>query len=263
MQARGARRVEERSADNAYSRSARHKATSHIRLLVQPGAHRLRVRAWCSAIDVKQRLRDACGVPVGFIRLFHGPRELPNLARMIDLLPSSSRNSSSSSSSRSRVVSLTMRAQNPSDFATGCYLQAWGGQAEDAEMPVPLTKLLSKCQQGLAMGFAPQLAWDGTGGTYVLRDASRAPLAAFKPRDEEAFAPNNPRGLPGKLGQPGIHGSIASGEAHVREVLAHRLDHGHFASVPLTLQAEAVHPAFYVHSHVALSRYGAKVGSLQ
>jgi len=129
MQARGARRVEERSADNAYSRSARHKATSHIRLLVQPGAHRLRVRAWCSAIDVKQRLRDACGVPVGFIRLFHGPRELPNLARMIDLLPSSSRNSSSSSSSRSRVVSLTMRAQNPSDFATGCYLQAWGGQA--------------------------------------------------------------------------------------------------------------------------------------
>ncbi|EOD26361.1 hypothetical protein EMIHUDRAFT_450250 [Emiliania huxleyi CCMP1516] len=238
MQARGARRVEERSADNAYSRSARHKATSHIRLLVQPGAHRLRVRAWCSAIDVKQRLRDACGVPVGFIRLFHGPRELPNLARMIDLLPSSSRNSSSSSSSRSRV-------------------------AEDAEMPVPLTKLLSKCQQGLAMGFAPQLAWDGTGGTYVLRDASRAPLAAFKPRDEEAFAPNNPRGLPGKLGQPGIHGSIASGEAHVREVLAHRLDHGHFASVPLTLQAEAVHPAFYVHSHVALSRYGAKVGSLQ
>ena len=69
-------------------------------------------------------------------------------------------------------------------------------------MPVPLTKLLSKCQQGLAMGFAPQLAWDGTGGTYVLRDASRAPLAAFKPRDEEAFAPNNPRGLPGKLGQP-------------------------------------------------------------
>ena len=107
-------------------------------------------------------------------------------------------------------------------------------------MPVPLTKLLSKCQQGLAMGFAPQLAWDGTGGTYVLRDASRAPLAAFKPRDEEAFAPNNPRGLPGKLGQPGIHGSIASGEAHVREVLAHRLDHGHFASVPLTLQERAV-----------------------
>ena len=72
MQARGARRVEERSADNAYSRSARHKATSHIRLLVQPGAQRLRVRAWCSAIDVKQRLRDACGVPVGFIRLMIG-----------------------------------------------------------------------------------------------------------------------------------------------------------------------------------------------
>jgi len=113
------------------------------------------------------------------------------------------------------------------------------------------------------MGFAPQLSWDGTGGTYVMRGAGREPLAAFKPRDEEPFAPNNPRGLPGKMGQQGIHGAIPSGEAHVREVVAYRLDHGNFASVPLTLQAEAVHPAFFVHSHVALSRFGAKVGSLQ
>ena len=80
----------------------------------------------------------------GNIRLFHGPRELPNLARMIDLLPSSSRNSTSSSSSRSRVVSLTMRAQNPSDFATGCYLQAWGGQASrDGPGPSPQSSLAS------------------------------------------------------------------------------------------------------------------------
>jgi hypothetical protein len=113
------------------------------------------------------------------------------------------------------------------------------------------------------MGFAPQLSWDGTGGTYMLRDAARQPLAAFKPRDEEPFTPNNPRGLEGKMGQPGIHGSIASGEAHVREMVVYKLDHGGHASVPLTLQAEAVHPAFHVHSHVALSRYGAKVGSLQ
>lgn len=27
------------------------------------------------------------------------------------------------------------------------------------------------------------------------------PVAAFKPRDEEPFAPNNPRGLQGKMGQ--------------------------------------------------------------
>lgn len=49
----------------------------------------------------------------------------------------------------------------------------------------------------------------------------------------------------------------------LHQVLAYQLDHGHFASVPLTLRAEAVHPAFFVASHVALSRYGAKVGSLQ
>ena len=33
--------------------------------------------------------------------------------------------------------------------------------------------------------------------------------------------------------------------------------------VPLTLQVEAMHPAFYTHSVRPLSRYGAKVGSLQ
>jgi len=113
------------------------------------------------------------------------------------------------------------------------------------------------------MGFAPQLSWDGTGGTYMLRDAARQPLAAFKPCDEEPFAPNNPRGLSGKMGQQGIHGSIPSGEAHLREAVVYKLDHDHYAAVPLTLQAEAVHPNFHVHSHVALSRYGAKVGSLQ
>ena len=49
----------------------------------------------------------------------------------------------------------------------------------------------------------------------------------------------------------------------MREVLAHRLDFGGFAMVPLTLQVEAMHPAFYTHSVRPLSRYGAKVGSLQ
>lgn len=132
-----------------------------------------------------------------------------------------------------------------------------------ATHPGPVLTCLPCSPQGLAMGFAPQLSWDGTGGTYMLRDAARQPLAAFKPRDEEPFTPNNPRGLEGKMGQQGIHGSIASGEAHVREMVVFKLDHGHHASVPLTLQAEAVHPAFHVHSHVALSRYGAKVGSLQ
>ena len=61
-----------------------------------------------------------------------------------------------------------------------------------------------------ATGLAPSLSLDGMGGTYILRDAKRRPVAAFKPRDEEPFAPNNPRGLAGKMGQPGIHPAIPS-----------------------------------------------------
>ena len=68
------------------------------------------------------------------------------------------------------------------------------------------------------------------------------------------FRPNNPRGFPGKLGQPGINAGVLSGESHLREVLAHKLDWAGFAGVPLTLLAEAMHPAFHVASMRPLSR---------
>lgn len=131
---------EERSADHAGGR--RSKGSGHIRLLVMPGGHRLRVRPWSSAVDVKQRLREVTGVPVAWMRLFDGPRELPSGARMIDLLPSGDR---LGSSSRRRVISLTLTAQNPSDFATGCYMQAWGAQA--TVLDPDAAQLLSRCQQ--------------------------------------------------------------------------------------------------------------------
>jgi hypothetical protein len=132
---------EERSADHAGGR--RSKGSGHIRLLVMPGGHKLRLKPWSSAVDVKQRLREVTGVPVAWMRLFDGPRELPSGARMIDLLPSGDR-LGSCSSSRRRVVSLTLTAQNPSDFATGCYMQAWGAQA--TELDPDAAQLLSRCQ---------------------------------------------------------------------------------------------------------------------
>lgn len=48
-------------------------------------------------------------------------------------------------------------------------------------------------RRGLDQGFKPELSLDGTGGTYFLRDAARQRVAVFKPKDEEPFAPNNPR----------------------------------------------------------------------
>ena len=111
----------------------------------------------------------------------------------------------------SRTLTLVLKAQNPNDFNSGAYLHPWGGERyasldEGERLPGSAAtqeaeRLLTSVQQSLSFGIAPQLSWDGTGGTYVLRDARRIPIAAFKPRDEEPFAPNNPRGLPGKMGQ--------------------------------------------------------------
>jgi len=41
---------------------------------------------------------------------------------------------------------------------------------------------------------------DGTSGTYFLRGGNKKPQAVFKPIDEEAFAPNNPRDYVGAFG---------------------------------------------------------------
>merc|ERR1711881_471942 len=62
--------------------------------------------------------------------------------------------------------------------------------------------------------------------------------------DEEAYAPNNPRGLSGSMGSRGVRGGLLSGEANVREVAAYLLDHDKFANVPATVRVEVSHPAF-------------------
>ena len=196
------------------------------------------------------------------MRLFHGPTELLNSQRLLELLDRRTpRQRSSPISPSHRVLKLTLTVQNPHDIH-GTYVAPWGG-VDAKTIDRPAQKLLARVGQGIGQGLAPSLALDGMGGTYVLRDAKRRPVAAFKPRDEEPFAPNNPRGLAGKMGQPGIHPAIPSGESHLREVLAYTLDHGGFACVPPTVQAEALHPAFNVMSMQPLSRYGTKVGSLQ
>jgi len=216
------------------------------------------------ASEVKQRLQDATGCRFSWMRLFHGTTELTNTQRLLELVGRRHRDPrhSSRSSPHSGTLKLSLKVQNPRDLSNGTYVAQWGG-SDPSTIGRACERLLASIGQGLGEGLAPALALDGMGGTYVLRDAKRNPVAAFKPRDEEPFAPNNPRGLSGKMGQPGIHPAIPSGESHLREVLAYLLDHRGFAAVPPTMQAEALHPAFYVQSMRPLSRYGAKIGSLQ
>ena len=46
---------------------------------------------------------------------------------------------------------------------------------------------------GLKSGHAPRLASAGTGGSYFIAGADGAPVAVFKPLDEEPCAINNPK----------------------------------------------------------------------
>uniref|UniRef100_K3XAU6 Uncharacterized protein n=1 Tax=Globisporangium ultimum (strain ATCC 200006 / CBS 805.95 / DAOM BR144) TaxID=431595 RepID=K3XAU6_GLOUD len=127
-------------------------------------------------------------------------------------------------------------------------------------LPISLMKITHQALQGLALGLAPVLAMDGTGGTYFFKDPSHRNVGCFKPQDEEPFGPYNPRGLVGELGQSGLRRGILSGEACERELAAYLLDKDHFAGVPATSLVEARHPVF---------KYGDggphhfKVGSLQ
>jgi len=104
-----------------------------------------------------------------------------------------------------------------------------------------LNRKFLDAQLGLSVGYDPELAAVGTGGSYFLRGANGDRVAVFKPEDEEPAAPNNPKGSPQRSGStaPGTGSSdlrrgTIPGEGAVREVAAYLLDHGGFAGVPAT-----------------------------
>lgn len=90
----------------------------------------------------------------------------------------------------------------------------------------------------------PELTFEGTSGTYFLKNRDKRPLCVFKPVDEEAFAPNNPRNLVGPFGSPSLRKGVLSGEGSIREVAAYMIDHEKFSGVSETLLATIHHPSF-------------------
>jgi hypothetical protein len=124
----------------------------------------------------------------------------------------------------------------------------------NTEVSPELNAVLDGVCEGLAKGLTPVLASSGLGGTYFLRNKAERIVGVFKPEDEEAYAPNNPRGLTARMGSRGVRNGLLSGEANVREVAAYLLDHESFAKVPATVRVEVSHPNFGLEP---------KVGSLQ
>ena len=72
--------------------------------------------------------------------------------------------------------------------------------------------MIETIRSSLASGLKPELSFDGTGGTYFMKDFNHYKLAVFKPIDEEAYAPNNPRDYVGQFGQPSLRAGVLSGE---------------------------------------------------
>eukprot|EP00917_Polyrhabdina_sp_WS-2016_P000647 GHVP01001425.1.p1 GENE.GHVP01001425.1~~GHVP01001425.1.p1 ORF type:complete len:745 (+),score=123.00 GHVP01001425.1:30-2264(+) len=105
--------------------------------------------------------------------------------------------------------------------------------------------LVNQARTALNRGIFPKLTLEGTAGTYICFDIKRKPIGIIKPRDEEAFAPHNPRGYVGELFSPGFRPGVLSGESSSREVAAFKIDcmYNHFFGVPETCHVELAHPS--------------------
>ena len=112
---------------------------------------------------------------------------------------------------------------------------------------------LEAIEEGFAANLDPSLTLEGTSGTYFLRQCpNRPPVAMFKPIDEEAYAPNNPRDMKGPFGSETCRPGIKSGESTIREVTAYLLDHQGFSGVPRYALVELSYPKLTGDSSVQL-----------
>ncbi len=128
-------------------------------------------------------------------------------------------------------------------LATG---RSWSLEAHGSLLPSrSLQYLIDLAHGGMACGLVPMLALDGTGGVYFLRDRRKRIVAVYKPRDEEAFTQNNPRGLM-SFGNDNVslRPGIRPGESYLREMAAYLLDHDHKLGVPGTAVVESRHPSY-------------------
>ncbi|XP_023746485.1 phosphatidylinositol 4-kinase gamma 4 [Lactuca sativa] len=152
-----------------------------------------------------------------------------------------------------------------------------------AALPGVVLELVNSTYEGLKKGNYPIRSSEGTGGAYMMMDASGSKyVSVFKPIDEEPMAVNNPRGLPLSGDGEGLKKGTSVGEGALREVAAYILDHpkgqhnnnnnnnnrsfsgrhNGFSGVPPTLLATCLHPGFN-HKHPEGVEYKEKMGSLQ
>ncbi len=93
--------------------------------------------------------------------------------------------------------------------ATMCPLACVSAQALE-----PIEKAIQEIYAGFNRNYYPSLCSEGTSGTYLLYNSQHNPIAVFKPVDEEAFAPNNPRGFIGEFGHISLRSASLLGKEY-------------------------------------------------
>ena len=114
-----------------------------------------------------------------------------------------------------------------SNVKTFCLLDTNRGDVMNSDLP----SLVAKSDAGLKGGVEPILAEGAMGGSYFLRDKSRAIQLVFKPSDEEPHAPNNPHEHNAGNYGTAYKGRIVPGFGMYRELAAYALDVGGFIGV--------------------------------
>lgn len=115
---------------------------------------------------------------------------------------------------------------------------------EGVKLPL-LKKVIREIRHGLNQGLKPHPGEGGLSGNYFMRNQHKKYVAIFKPVDEEAYAPNNPKGFPAPFGTPGFRKGILSGECAAREVASYMLDPKGLHKVPETAFVEVKHDSFF------------------
>ena len=183
------------------------------------------------------------------LRLLSVPQELTTLGS--DMVTG---DASSATSRQQR-----RRASTDLNDAAFCSL----GSSRDHIQETDLLNCIFKADDGLKGGIRPILAEGSMGGTYFLRDRSKAIQLVFKPSDEEPLAPNNPHSR--GTWQP-YKGRIIPGFSMYREVAAFALDAG-FAGVPPTAIAKVMakedNNFSFTRINSDVSRTAYKLGSVQ
>mmetsp|Transcript_4300 Transcript_4300/g.13434 ORF Transcript_4300/g.13434 Transcript_4300/m.13434 type:complete len:885 (+) Transcript_4300:163-2817(+) len=201
------------------------------------GRRKLKVKAWATVRDVKFAVAKLLRIPPARQRLFFRSRELRDHRTLEEsgvhrsgatllfgvawnalcsdpklLVPSSKKQASSSassaaasSSSKGGDVSSPLPPCGAARKKTVAHLEPVSCAAlhgGDGALPSTLQRAMLKARRALfvAGSKAPELAMDGTGGTYFMYDREARPVACFKPADEEPFCVNNPRHFVGPYG---------------------------------------------------------------